>query len=56
VDASNGYVLWTRSDTGQAELWKVDPGVDGAITVLGSAELTSPFGAGGPWHATDYSR
>ena len=56
VDASTGYLLWTRSDTGQTELWKVDPGLDGAITVVGSADLTSPSGAGGPWHATDYAR
>jgi hypothetical protein len=56
VDAASGYLLWTRSDTGQTELWKVDPSVDGSVTVLGTAGLTSPAGAGGPWHATDYAR
>ena len=25
--ATEGYVLWTRSDTGQAALWKIDPSV-----------------------------
>ena len=51
VDATTGYVLWTRKDTGQAALWKVDPGT-GAL--LGSVYLMSQTGVGGPWQATSY--
>jgi hypothetical protein len=56
VDATTGFVLWTRSDTGESELWQVDPSLAGTIPVLGSAALSSPSGSGGPWQATDYSR
>jgi hypothetical protein len=55
VDASSGYVLWTRGDTGQAELWKVDTSVAGTIPVVSTAALTSPPGTDGTWQATDYT-
>jgi hypothetical protein len=54
VDASTGYVLWTHSDTGEAELWKVDPAA-GSVSAIGSAGRSSSFGMGGPWQATDYA-
>jgi hypothetical protein len=56
VDASTGYVLWTRSDTGQAILWQVVPGdVSGTIPVTNWAHLHTPAGVGGPWQATSYT-
>jgi hypothetical protein len=56
VDATTGYVLWTRSDTGQAALWKVNPSSmsTGTIAGVGSAYLHSSTGVGGPWQATSY--
>jgi hypothetical protein len=56
VDASTGYVLWTRSDTGQAILWKIDPSaMPGTIPVTSWAHLNAPTGVGGPWQATSYT-
>jgi len=56
VDAATGYVLWTRSDTGQAVLWKIAPGaVSGTIPVTSWAYLKTPAGVGGPWQATSYT-
>jgi hypothetical protein len=56
VDASEGYVLWTRGDTGQAILWRVVPGdVSGTIPVASWAHLKAPSGVGGPWQATSYT-
>jgi len=55
VSASEAYVLWTRSDTGTAALWRINPGaVSGTIPVLSSAFLSSAAGIGGPWQATGY--
>jgi hypothetical protein len=61
VDAATAYVLWTRSDTGQAALWKVDPGAmpasgTGLIPVTSSAYLSTTSGVGGPWEATSYEQ
>ena len=54
VSATEGYLLWTRSDTGQAALWKIDPSFGVALPVTEAAYLYSPSGVGGPWHATGY--
>lgn len=48
---TSAYVLWTRSDTGQAELWTIDPATG---SKLKSASLQSETGIGGPWQATSY--
>ena len=54
--AEAAYVLWTRSDTGQAVLWQagLDAGVDGIIPVTNSKCRYSLSGVGGPWEATGY--
>jgi M6 family metalloprotease-like protein len=53
VDDSEGYVLWTRGDTGQAILWQVVPGaVSGTIPVTSWAYVSPTAGAGEPWRAT----
>jgi hypothetical protein len=57
VSATEGYVLWTRSDTGQAALWKIDPSAgasSGGTPPLDGAYLSAPSGIGGPWRATSY--
>jgi hypothetical protein len=55
VSATEGYVLWTRSDTGQATLWQVDPSTGTTnATVTGWHFLGSADGVGGPWEATAY--
>ena len=46
-------MLWTRSDTGQAALWKVNPG---AGTVTSGVWVPSSAGLGGPWQASSYAR
>jgi hypothetical protein len=53
LDATTGYVLWSRSDTGRAVLWKVNSET-GAI--VSSASLASRTGVGGPWLATGYTQ
>ena len=52
VSAAEGYVLWTRSDTGQAALWKVIP-VSGAVIV--GVYVNGGQGIGKPWQATSYA-
>jgi hypothetical protein len=53
VDATTDYVLWTKTETGQAVRWKVDPA---------TAEMTDwdwispPSGVGGGWFASSYVR
>lgn len=55
VDATTGYVLWSRSDAGQAILWKVAPGeVSGTIPVESWEYVSSANGVGGLWRATGY--
>jgi hypothetical protein len=60
VSPTEGYVLWTRSDTGQAALWRIDPSGLGTAPVLPlygqgyAAHLFAKSGIGGPWQATSY--
>ena len=52
VSATEGYVLWTRSDTGVAALWKVNP-VSGAV--INGVYVNGGHGIGSPWQATSYA-
>jgi hypothetical protein len=58
VSATEGYLLWTNGDTGQALLWKIDPGAGASFGAAppdtDTAYLHSPSGIGGPWHAAGY--
>jgi hypothetical protein len=58
VSDTEGYVLWTRADTGQAVLWQVDPsaatGTPAVIPVEKAMHLRATSGIGGPWQATSY--
>ncbi|MBI5510577.1 MAG: hypothetical protein HY903_17610 [Deltaproteobacteria bacterium] len=55
VDEHTAYVLWTRSDTGRAALWKIDPASgDDPIRVIASADLGAATGIGANWQATSY--
>jgi hypothetical protein len=60
VSASEAYALWTRSDTGRAVLWKLDPsaagGTPAAIPIVQTASVFSTTGVGSPWQATSYSQ
>ena len=47
-----GYVLWTRSDTGVAALWKVDPATG---AVASGVYVNGGQGIGSPWQATSYT-
>ena len=51
-------MLWTRSDSGKAALWKIDPslaaGSPSVIPVDSSAYLHSATGVGTPWEATSF--
>jgi hypothetical protein len=40
--ATEGYVLWTRSDTGQAALWRVDPSLGGRVLPIAANLYSSP--------------
>jgi hypothetical protein len=51
VDAATGYVLWTRSDTGQAALWKINPETG---SVASGVWVPSAAGVGGPWQASSF--
>jgi hypothetical protein len=59
VSAREGYVLWTRGDTGQAALWEINPSsmstVPATIPITASAWISSPSGVGGPWQATSFA-
>ena len=46
------YVLWTRSDTGLAALWKVDPGTGAVVRGI---YVNGGQGIGAPWQATSYA-
>ena len=48
---TSGEVLWTRSDTGQAALWTINPGTG---AVLSGVYLGPASGIGAPWQATSY--
>jgi hypothetical protein len=53
VDATTDYVLWTKSSTGQAIRWKVDP----ATAAISSWDWISPKpGVGAGWQASSYQR
>ena len=52
VSDSVGFVLWTRSDTGVAALWQVNP-VTGAVA--SGVYVNGGIGIGGPWQATSYT-
>jgi hypothetical protein len=58
VGPTEGYVLWTRNDTGAAVLWKIDPsqmvGTPAVIPLISSSFLYSAAGVGAPWEATGY--
>jgi len=56
VDDTTGYVLWTRTDTGRAYVWQIDPSVAGTIPVIQSAAVFTPTGVGAPWKATSFVR
>jgi hypothetical protein len=52
VSDSVGFVLWTRSDTGVAALWQVNP-VTGAVA--SGVYVNGGIGIGSPWQATSYT-
>jgi hypothetical protein len=57
VGATEGYVLWTRSDNGRAVLWQVDPSLPvgpAQLTRMVSLYTTSGIGAG--WQANSLFR
>ena len=59
VGPTEGYVLWTRSDRGQAAFWKIDPSSLGALPTLpiqDTAYISSQSGLGSPWQATGLAR
>jgi hypothetical protein len=60
VSAPAAHVLWTRSDTGRAVQWRIDPSAAGGspkiIPVSDLASLQSTTGVGSPWQATGYFR
>ena len=56
VSATEGYVLWTRSDNGRAVLWQIDPSLPtGPSQLKRSVSLYSASGVGAPWQATSYT-
>jgi hypothetical protein len=59
VSATEGYLLWSRSDTGQAVVWKIDPSAGASfgapVPVENVAAVYAAGGIGGPWHATGYA-
>ena len=56
MSATEGYVLWTRSDTGKADLWQIDPSLPtGPSQLKRSVSLYSAAGVGAPWQATSYT-
>ena len=56
VSAAEGYVLWTRTDSGRAALWQIDPSLPtGPDQLKRSVNLYSAAGIGAPWQATSYT-
>ena len=57
VNATEAYVLWTRSDLGLAALWQIDPSLPtGPGQFIRGWYLGSTSGVGAPWLATGYAR
>ena len=55
VSSTEGYLLWSRTDTGRAVLWKVDPSLPtGPGQRTGVWNIYSASGVGGPWQASSY--
>ena len=55
MNDTTAYVVWTRSDTGQAALWEIDPSLPtGPGQRKRSVYLHSSSGVGGPWQATGF--
>ena len=53
VSATEGYVLWTRSDKGSAALWQIDPSLPtGPSQLKRAVYLYSASGVGAPWQAS----
>ena len=49
-------MLWTRDDTGQANLWQIDPSLPtGPDQLKRIVSLYSATGVGAPWQATSCS-
>ncbi|HMK66365.1 MAG TPA: hypothetical protein VK564_11255, partial [Thermodesulfobacteriota bacterium] len=56
VSSTEAYVLWTRTDSGTAALWQIDPGLPpGTSQFKRGWFLFSPSGIGAPWQATSIS-
>jgi cytochrome c553 len=56
VSATEGYVLWTRSDVGRAVLWQVNPSLPvGPAQLTRVVSLYSTSGIGAGWQATSYA-
>ena len=56
VSGTEGYVLWTRSDIGKANLWQIDPSLPtGPAQLKRVVSLYSAAGVGAPWQATSYT-
>ena len=52
VNDNEGYVLWTRSDIGKANLWQIDPSLPtGPSQLKRVVTLYSTSGVGAPWQA-----
>ena len=55
VSDTEGYVLWTRRDSGRAALWQIDPSLPtGPSQLTRSVNLYSTSGVGAPWQAASY--
>jgi hypothetical protein len=59
VSDSEAYVLLSKTSSGQAALWKIDPraidSTDGVIPIISSSFLYSVQGIGAGWEATSYA-
>jgi glucose/arabinose dehydrogenase len=52
----NASVLWTRSDSGSAALWEINPSQPTSPSQVNRGWfLYSPSGVGAPWQATSYT-
>jgi glutamine amidotransferase-like uncharacterized protein len=56
VSDTDAYVLWTRSDSGRAVLWQIDPSLPtGPAQLKRAVSIYSAAGIGAPWQATAYT-
>ena len=51
ISATMGYVLWTKSSTGQTATWTINP-TDGSV--ISGGWVGTSTGLGGGWQATDF--